>query len=266
MNARTHSTVAAALAACFVSASASADPNLVAQAPSAVPAAPPPQPPAPAVVPQPTPPPSAVPAPTPEELRRRRIVVHIDATRPSSVVERRVSVKENIGAFIILPYRGSESTWEQICVTPCSVDLDRFSTYRVPAQNHVSASRPFTLPQGRDVLHLKIDSGDLVAHRTGEAMGGIGVAAIIVGVGLLAASPNFHHPDDARIAGGTTGGIGILLAAVGIPLAYLTRTTVAAEESGKIANVYWYQGHKVPFLPEVDLRHGFTLTQRGIVF
>ena len=219
------------------------------------------------VVPQPTPPPSAVPAPTPEELRRRRVTVRIDSTRPNNVFERRVSVKESTGAFVVLPYRDTESTWEQVCVTPCEVDLDRFSTYRVRAQNHVSASRDFTLPQKRDALHLNIDSGSLLAHRAGQSMSVVGITALVVGVSLLATAENFRHPNDARIAGGATGGAGLALAAIGIPLAYMTTSKVSGDDDQReIAKVYNNHGFALPLLPDIKLTKTMTLTQRGIIF
>jgi hypothetical protein len=269
VNLRLSSSAFAALLVSLVASPASADEGPASPMVSVMPTTPaaPPRPAATAVVPQPTPPPSAVPAPTPEELRHRRVVVHIDATRPSAVLERRVSVKEETGAFLVMPYKSTDATWEQVCVTPCSVDLDRFSSYRVRAQNDIAGSTTFTLPQHADVLHLNLHTGSLRVHRTAEAMSGIGIAAVIVGGALLVTATDFRHADDARAAGAITGGAGLVLAAIGIPLALATRTKVETEESsGQIANRYYYRGHNVPFLPEVDLGHGFTLTQRGIIF
>jgi hypothetical protein len=213
-----------------------------------------------------SPPVSAVPAPTPEEIRRRRVSVRIDSTRDGAVIERRVSSEESTGAFLVLPFKYSNSVWEQVCVTPCVVDLDRFSTYRVNAQNHTSASRSFTLPQGADSLHLKVDAGSLLAHHVGQTMTGIALAAIIVGGSLLIAASDFHHPDDERVAGGITVGGGVAFAAVGIPLAIATASRVRPDSEREIADVYFNRGREVPFLPNVDLGHGFTLTQRGIIF
>jgi hypothetical protein len=218
-----------------------------------------------ATVPQPTPPPSAVPAPTPEEIRHRRVTARIDSTRPDSVIERRTSVKEELGAFIVLPFRMTDSIWEQVCVTPCQADLDKFSTYRVRAQNGVSSSRPFTLPQGTDALHLRVDGGSLVAHRVGQGLSLIGISAAIVGASLLIAAPDFRHPSDARIAGGVTGGAGVAFAAVGIPLTFGTDSHVSSDER-EVARVYNERGYKIPFLPDIKLSKTLTLTQRGIVF
>jgi hypothetical protein len=257
------SSVAAALLLSFAATSASADP--------APPPAAPPQPAqsapvAPAkhetphelsaaAVPQPTPPPSAIPAPTPEEIRHRRVTVRFDSTRPSTVVERRTSVKEEVGAFLFLPFRTSDATWEQVCVTPCEADLDRFSTYRISPQNKVSASHAFTLPQQTDALHLNVDGGSLLAHRVGQTLTVIGVTAVIVGASLLVVASDFKHPDDARIAGGITGGAGVVLAAIGIPLALATESHVGSDTDHDIASV-----------DSVKLSKSVTLTPRGLAF
>jgi hypothetical protein len=219
-----------------------------------------------ASVPQTSPAPSPIPAPTPEEIRRRRVVVRIDSSRPSAVVERRVSVKEEIGAFLVLPFRATDAIWEQICVTPCEVDLDRFSTYRVSAQNHISRSAPFTLPQKADALHLNVDARSLAVHRTGETFSVIGIAALIVGGSLLVAASDFKHPNDARIAGGATGGAGVALAAVGIPLALTSISHIDTEDGRELAKVYKNHGYALPFLPDIKLSKTMTLTQRGITF
>jgi hypothetical protein len=219
-----------------------------------------------ATVPQPVPAPSAVPGPTPEELRHRRMTVRIDSTRPDTVVERRTSVKEEIGAFIVIPFHATDATWEQVCVTPCDVDLDRFSTYRISPQNKVSGSHVFTLPQQVDALHLTIDSGSLLAHRLGQTLSVFGLSAIVVGVSLLVAAPDFRQPSDARIAGGITGGTGAVLAAVGIPLALLTTSRVGSDVNHEIAKVYSNHGYAIPFVPDIKLSQTVTLTQRGLIF
>jgi hypothetical protein len=250
--------------------------SLLATTAFAQPGAPPATPP-PAQAPAPPPPPVFLVAPAPtlsppavvlprESIPRSSLSVRVDSTRPSAVLERRVSVKEQLGAFALVPYKSTEATWEPVCVTPCAVDLDRYSTYRVNAQNHISRSTSFTLPQNADALHLKIKAGNLVVHRTGEIMTGIGLAAIIVGGGLLIAASDFRHPDNERAAGAMTGGAGAVFAAIGIPLALASATKVHTESEEEIATVYFNHGRNVPFLPNIPLGHGFTLTQRGITF
>jgi hypothetical protein len=217
-------------------------------------------------VPQASPQVSPVPAPTPEEIRRRRVNVTIDSSRPNAVVERRVSVKEQLGAFIVVPFRATDSTWEQVCVTPCTVDLDRFSTYRIDAQNGTAGSSSFTLPQRSDALRLNVDARSLVVHRAGRTMSVAGIAAVIVGGSLLVAASSFRHPSDARVAGAATGGAGIALAAVGIPLSLATMSRVTTDDGREVSKVYGNHGYALPFLPDIKLSRGMTLTQRGIIF
>ena len=257
--------IAVALALSLASSSAMAQPPAATGAPPEPPAATKREPrrrPFPQIAPSASP----VPAPTADEIRKRRVNVRIDSSRPSAVVERRMSVKEEIGAFLVLPFRSTDSTWEQICVTPCEVDLDRFSTYRVSAQNHISRSYPFTLPPKADALHLNVDARSLLAHRAGQTLSVVGVAAIIVGGSLLVAASDFRHPNDARIAGGVTGGAGIALAAVGIPLAYATVSHVATDDGREVAKICNNHGYELPFLPNIKLSKTMTLTQRGITF
>jgi hypothetical protein len=169
-----------------------------------------------------------VPAPTPEEARHRRVPVDIDATAPSAVLQRRVSLTESDGVYFFAPFRSTSSIWEDVCVSPCQVDLDRFSTYRVSARNGISPSRAFTLPQSAETLQLKVDAGNLLAHRAGKAVTALGLAATIVGVALIAGKGIFTDETRAEDAGFITGGAGLLFMAVGLPLTIATQTIVTS--------------------------------------
>ena len=61
-----------------------------------------------------------------------------------------------------------------------------------------------------------------------------GIAAVAVGVGLIAGEGLFTDEDKARTAGYITGGAGLVVLAVGIPVALMTATTVVGP-AGKIA-------------------------------
>jgi hypothetical protein len=163
-------------------------------------------------------------------VRHRRVTVDIDSTLATTIVERRVSVSESSGAYLFLPYRSTETVWEQVCVTPCEVDLDRFSTYRIG----VAESRSFVLPQGSDRFQLKIEPGSALAHRIGAATVGIGLTAFAVGAGLVAAQKIFSDESEARTAGFITGGSGLVLTAMGIPLTIFTSTKVFGR-GGRVA-------------------------------
>jgi hypothetical protein len=189
-----------------------------------------------ATVPQTTPAPSPVPAPSPEEMHHRRVTVDIESTKPSAVLERRVSITDGEGVLFFVPFESHSSIWEQSCVTPCQVDLDRFSTYRVAARNGIASSKPFTLPQESETMSLKIDAGDLTGHRIGRALSGGGLAAVIVGAALIAGQNLFTDETHARNAGFITGGAGLVLMAVGIPIFLMTQTNVTGP-TGKIATL-----------------------------
>jgi hypothetical protein len=193
-----------------------------------------PQPAGSATVPQPTPPPSPVPAPSPEEVQHRRMGVTIDSTKPATVIERRISAHETDGSYLFVPYHSSETAWEQVCVTQCQVDLDRFSSYRVGKLNGVQESRSFTLPQQASHLMIKIEPGSAIGHRIGASLTGVGLGAFIVGGGLIAAQKIFSDEQDARTAGFITGGAGLVLMALGIPVAILSSTKVLGND-GRIA-------------------------------
>jgi hypothetical protein len=167
-------------------------------------------------------------------MRHRRVAVDVESTQPSTVIERRVSVTESEGAYFFLPFQSRSSIWEEVCVTPCQVDLDRFSTYRVTARNGVSSSKPFTLPQQSEEIALKVDAGNLMAHRVGQTFMAAGIAAVAVGVGLIAGEGLFTDEDKARTAGYITGAAGLVVLAVGIPLALMTATHVAGP-TGQVA-------------------------------
>jgi hypothetical protein len=199
--------------------------------------APPPPPPVPATAPTTVAAPAAgpstspIPAPSPEEMRHRRVPVDVDSTRPNAVIERRVSTTESGGAYFFVPFRADSAIWEQVCVTPCQVDLDRYSTYRVADRNGVAPSKMFTLPQSMDSLQLHLDAGRLLHNRAAKAMAGTGLAAVIVGTALIAAKGIFTDEDKARDAGFITGGAGIVFMAIGIPWAVLTTTRIQSGNS-----------------------------------
>ena len=188
--------VALALAAAFASVPAAAQQALPPVLPPPVAPVPPPS----------ASPPSPVPAPTPTQLAERRVHVDVDATRESAVIERRISTEEGQGAYFFLPYSSTHATWEQVCVTPCHVDLDRYSTYRVATMNGIARSRSFTLPPSDDTLQLQVHAGDNMWHRLGGTLTGAGLAATIVGVVLIAAAHAFSNENEVRDAGFITGG------------------------------------------------------------
>jgi hypothetical protein len=80
------------------------------------------------------------------------------------------------------------------------------------------------------------------------------------------AAHDFKTPSDARIAGGITGGTGVALAAIGIPLTFSTESRIDRDKDHQIVKVFNERGYAVPFLPDIKLSKSMTLTQRGIAF
>lgn len=165
-------------------------------APPAPTAAPPPPAPAPAPGPPPAPAgtsPSAAVGPTPQEVQARRVQTTIESgSEHNAVIERRVSTEESNGRMLFaVPFRATSETWEQVCVAPCRVDLDRYSTYRVARGNNVTSTHEFTLPPNTDQLHLRVEPGSLLTHRIATRLIAGGTAALIVGGALITTASSF---------------------------------------------------------------------------
>lgn len=167
------------------------------------------------------------PAP-PEAQPQAHPHMHVDVTSTKSptLLEERVFVDESEGEVLFLPTHSRTARWEQVCIAPCSVDLDRYAAYRIGGLGGVPGTHTFTLPQGGDATTLQVQAGDRMWHRLGEAMTGVGLAALVVGVSLLAAEHVFSDEDEARNAGFITGGAGILVLGGGIALSIATSTHV----------------------------------------
>lgn len=165
--------------------------------------------------------------------------LHVDvtSTKEPTLLEERAFVDESEGEVLFLPSHSRTSRWVQVCIAPCSVDLDRYAAYRIGDLRGVPGTRTFTLPQGvagegpRDnngiaATTLQVQAGDRMWHRLGGAMTGVGLAALVVGVSLVAAEHVFSDETQARNAGFITGGAGILVLGAGIALSIATSTHV----------------------------------------
>jgi hypothetical protein len=174
----------------------------------------------------PTPPRAPVP---PAASGSGSVPVTIDAGPKNAVVERKVSTEEMYGrAVFIVPIHTENEKWESVCVAPCQVTLDRASRYRVTDSNGVTDTNEFTLPPGASQVDLRIDPGNLWMHRASRALISLGTAAAIVGGALITTASKFDDEVEPRRGGIITGGIGVLLLGVGIPMAILSKTHVTA--------------------------------------
>ena len=216
------------------------------------PTAPPPPPPSP----RPPPPDAPIPPHAHErdhdhERGGDRVAVTIEGPREGIVVERQVASEETGGRVaFVLPIETSTDTWESVCVAPCRVELPRWSSYRVARANGVTGSGEFTLPANRETMKLTVDPGNLLVHRIATALISVGTAAAITGGALISAAAKWEKESDPRTAGIITGAAGLVLLAVGIPLAIGTQTHVDAD-GGKVAE---------------PGKAGPRLTARGVVF
>ncbi len=176
--------------------------------------------------------------PTPQEVQARRVQTTIESgSEHNAVIERRVSTEESNGRMLFaVPFRATSETWEQVCVAPCRVDLDRYSTYRVARGNNVTSTHEFTLPPNTDQLHLRVEPGSLLTHRIATRLIAGGTAALIVGGALITTASSFDHDEkDVRLGGIITGAAGIVLLGIGIPLALVSQTHVKLDDDRKLA-------------------------------
>ncbi len=189
-------------------------------------------------------------------MHEQRVPTTVDSgTEKHAILERKVSTEETYGRFaFVLPVVGETQKWEQVCVAPCRVDLDRSSSYRVARANNVPSTRPFTLPPESQNLQLQIEPGNLFMHRVATRLIAAGTAAAIVGGALITTAAQFKEEDDVRLGGIITGAAGIVLLAVGIPLAIANQTHVKTNDK------------QLASTPPKNAKPGPKLTLGGVVF
>lgn len=174
---------------------------------------------------------SPVPGPVAADLHARRVPTTIDSADKNAVIERRITSEESEGRIVfVVPFHAENETWEQVCVAPCKVDLDRYSSYRVARANGIPSTHEFTLPPNAQSLNLKVEPGNLAWNRVGTRLAATGTAAAIVGGALIIGAAKFDDEKDVRVGGIVTAGAGLLLLAVGIPLAIINQTHVTTDE------------------------------------
>lgn len=170
----------------------------------------------------------------PPHMQRTTVTVESTRADREPVIERRVKTDEMYGkTLFVVPQHNEVDTWEAVCVAPCTVSLDKSSTYRVNGQNKVTQSAQFTLPPAADQVKLTVDPGNLWLHGAAKRVIGLGIASGIVGGALLTTAHTWDdHKEEknVRTAGWITSAIGIGLVAIGIPVAILTQTHVKAND------------------------------------
>lgn len=159
-----------------------------------------------------------------------RVITTVSSGSKNAILERQVSTQESYGhVAIALPLHTHTEVWQQVCVAPCKVELSRASSYRISASNGVPGTESFTLTPNKKELDLQVKPGNLPRYATGGTLTGLGVGALITGAVLFTAASKFEDEKEVRIAGAITGGAGLVLMAIGIPLLVLNQTHVYAD-------------------------------------
>ena len=167
-----------------------------------------------------------------EEARQEeeRVITTVTSGSKNAILERQVATTESFGhVAIALPIHMHTESWQQVCVAPCKVDLSRASSYRVSASNGVPGTGSFTLTPNKSQLDLQVRPGNMARYATGGLLTGLGIGAFVTGAVLFTVAGKFEDESNIRIAGAITGGAGLVLMAVGIPLLVLNQTHVYAD-------------------------------------
>jgi hypothetical protein len=164
--------------------------------------------------------------------------VHLtaDADRPNAVLERRVNVSTQWQTALGVPVYTWGETWEQACVTPCSVSVDPHSTYRVSGE--VAPSSRFLLPQGQDEVKVHIRTSSDFAHSAGVALTTLGLSALVGGAIVVFVAPKLTDAvseTDTRVIGLALLGGGLVMLAVGLPLWLLSSSEVVTDDGRRLA-------------------------------
>ena len=153
-----------------------------------------------------------------EEKRR----VHVESTRPNTVIERMVNRQMGF-ALTFPPVYTYNEQWETACVAPCEVQLDPNAIYRVSG-GRVAASHRFLLPPG-DPLWVHVKAGSQSEHIAGIAMEILGLASMAAGAGVALGLTDVPV---AHSTGWTVLGAGALQVIIGAILLVHARTRVWA--------------------------------------
>lgn len=166
----------------------------------------------------------------PHTREEERVVTTVTSGSKNAILERQTATQESFGhVAIALPIHLHSESWQQVCVAPCKVDLSRASSYRVAASNGVPGTESFTLTPNKSEIDLQVRPGNMGRYATGGVLTGLGIGAFITGAVLFTVASKFEDERDVRIAGAITGGAGLVLMAVGIPLLVLNQTHVYAD-------------------------------------
>lgn len=133
------------------------------------------------------PPPAVVSAP-------KQVSVTLNADDSRATIERRVGTTSYAGLPLADASFGSIAQWEQACVAPCQLQLDKRYSYRV-AGDGLTPSDSFTLPQDRDRLKLDAKMGSSYGRLGGIGLTILGTGGVVLGAAAVVLTPIFASQD-----------------------------------------------------------------------
>lgn len=130
-----------------------------------------------------------VPVNPPKEVS---VTLHADDSR--ATIERRVGTTSYAGLPLADASFGSIAQWEQACVAPCDLKLDKRYSYRVAGDGLVP-SDSFSLPHDRDRLKLDAKMGSSYARLGGIGLTAVGTGGVLLGAAAVILVPIFQSQD-----------------------------------------------------------------------
>jgi hypothetical protein len=124
----------------------------------------------------------------------KQVSVTLNADDSRATIERRVGTTSYAGLPLADASFGSIAQWEQACVAPCQLQLDKRYSYRVAGDGLVP-SDSFTLPQDRDRLKLDAKMGSSYGRLGGIGLTILGTGGVIVGAAAVVLTPIFASQD-----------------------------------------------------------------------
>jgi hypothetical protein len=167
------------------------------------------------------------------------VSVTLSADDSRATIERRVGTTSYAGLPLADASFGSIAQWEQACVAPCELQLDKRYSYRVAGDGLVP-SDSFTLPRDRDHLKLDAKMGSSYGRLGGIGLTVLGAGGVILGGAAVVLTPIFASQDvgsgtfrTGLLAGGVSVlSLGALAVGAGIFLWATNGTTIRPENDG----------------------------------
>lgn len=149
------------------------------------------------------------------------VEVTVNADAPHVVLEKRESVTQGWQLTVVgFPTYVVAVEWRQVCVAPCTVELDPSASYRANGDG-VATSSSFELPPGKNEVKLKVHARSSFWYGTGIALTATGGPLALLGAAGLFVAPSLTDSSAEKTLrgfGGSLLGAGVLMMIVGLPL------------------------------------------------